>query len=290
MDSTSKRETCSFYLKKKNRFCSLERAPGSPFCHLHSAELDVGNGDVSECERVPCPIDPTHTVPIRKLKAHVERKCPALKLRPDRKLPYVRDDVEALSEKKEPTESLPLSTLLQHFDGPFLLSFRKRVEDVVENIGSKWIQGESLESTGATRMFEDGSGKSKHQPQLEGILHALSTRLAHDVDRDCVPVIEMGCGRAELSQYLAEMGGFKHFVLIDRKTCAHPRDKHIRIVSTDTKVMRHKIDLRHIVVSGLPSITELQTEKGREVSYIACSKHLYVHMNCVLQCSFMMID
>lgn len=53
---------CLFFLPRKNRYCTVPRAPGARFCGNHVEE-----------GRVPCPVDPSHTVLSSDVARHMSR-------------------------------------------------------------------------------------------------------------------------------------------------------------------------------------------------------------------------
>lgn len=58
-----------FYMEQKKRFCAQARAPGSQYCGVHSQGEAAANK-----KRIPCPIDPGHTIYEFNLRKHVA-KC-----------------------------------------------------------------------------------------------------------------------------------------------------------------------------------------------------------------------
>ena len=58
---------CTFFMEKKRRTCRFDAKPGYLFCGNHMPE-DIGP------KRVPCPVNPNHTVLESELAAHVH-KC-----------------------------------------------------------------------------------------------------------------------------------------------------------------------------------------------------------------------
>lgn len=80
---------CDFYLKHKRRFCKSEKRPSHTLCPSHAAEVD---GDPN-AKRVPCPINPNHSVYERDLKRHVA-VCPDRRFDPSA-LPYYSLDLHA---------------------------------------------------------------------------------------------------------------------------------------------------------------------------------------------------
>lgn len=61
---------CELWLPKKRRFCASHALPGLQFCGNHKP-LAMQN-------RVPCPIDPSHTILQEDIDNHM-KKCPAVK-------------------------------------------------------------------------------------------------------------------------------------------------------------------------------------------------------------------
>ncbi|OVA13547.1 Methyltransferase TRM13 [Macleaya cordata] len=61
---------CKFWLPRKNRFCANAPLNDSLFCGNHNPK--------SENQRIPCPLDPSHSILEENLEAHIKR-CPLLK-------------------------------------------------------------------------------------------------------------------------------------------------------------------------------------------------------------------
>jgi tRNA:m4X modification enzyme len=84
---------CNYYLAHKRRFCKTAKRPNFLFCHTHQAELHPETCEET-MKRVPCPVNPNHSIYERDLKRHV-RICP------DRRhdvsvLPYFEENCHAL--------------------------------------------------------------------------------------------------------------------------------------------------------------------------------------------------
>jgi len=58
-------DRCLHFLPRKQRYCNMARTPGQQFCGVHLAESSKG-------ERIPCPVDPSHTVWSGLLAAHLK--------------------------------------------------------------------------------------------------------------------------------------------------------------------------------------------------------------------------
>lgn len=65
---------CMFWLAKCHRYCSWERAPGSLYCvnHYFSDTNQEKDDQDNKKRRVPCPLDPSHSVYEYKLKKHLK--------------------------------------------------------------------------------------------------------------------------------------------------------------------------------------------------------------------------
>ncbi|KAG5497525.1 hypothetical protein JKF63_03789 [Porcisia hertigi] len=103
---------CSYFLKRKQRFCRTECRPGSLYCCTHDVgdagptlsaapqgQRDVAPSSLSNpadsrgSPRVPCPINPNHTVYASRLEKHI-KVCPDLR-HETHQLPYFSRDKNA---------------------------------------------------------------------------------------------------------------------------------------------------------------------------------------------------
>lgn len=67
---------CEFYLVNKRRRCAMQKKKDRRFCSEHIAFDDsVAASEIKE-ERVPCPLDPKHSVRAQDLEMHM-KKCPS---------------------------------------------------------------------------------------------------------------------------------------------------------------------------------------------------------------------
>jgi tRNA:m4X modification enzyme len=58
---------CMSFQERKGRYCNLPRAPSSQYCGHHDPTAFVGG------ERIPCPVDGSHSIFARDLRSHLER-------------------------------------------------------------------------------------------------------------------------------------------------------------------------------------------------------------------------
>jgi tRNA:m4X modification enzyme len=106
---------CSYYVTRKHRFCRTECKPGSLYCCTHDSGISAQSSGTKEGAvavgssstksegtdgpapsggaRVPCPINPNHTVYASRLEKHV-KVCPDLRFVATQ-LPYFRENKHA---------------------------------------------------------------------------------------------------------------------------------------------------------------------------------------------------
>lgn len=67
---------CEFYLVNKKRRCAMQRKKDRRFCSEHIAFDETAAASEVKEERVPCPLDPKHSVWAKDMVMHL-KKCPA---------------------------------------------------------------------------------------------------------------------------------------------------------------------------------------------------------------------
>lgn len=65
---------CCFLMVHKQRLCSVSRNPGSQYCgnHIQMVAQETNVAIAEEDIRIPCPVDPNHTIFLRNRDAHVK--------------------------------------------------------------------------------------------------------------------------------------------------------------------------------------------------------------------------
>lgn len=251
---------CEFYIERKDRHCGMTCREGTNRCIVHSD---------SAAKRVPCPLDPNHTVWEASLQKHL-RKCNKLKQR------HLNDDQEFYQE------NLNLSGL------PPLQPFEDFTQDVLEAIplvekACKQFEELPLEQRTnnymeSSRMLQLPSNK-KHAWQQSSLIQHMVDGKMFGPNRT---FIEFGCGRAELSRYVnqvallrgdLELPELPKFLLIDRGSNRMKFDKKFgddsweiaKIRNGRDRIQRCRIDIKDLKLSSL-----LEDDRG----YVAISKHL----------------
>lgn len=84
---------CALWLPQKSRYCSFQPVAGHAFCSHHQASQ--GDAGAAHKERVPCPLDPGHSIFVKDLQKHL-RICPRAKERQaEESLPCFERDVNS---------------------------------------------------------------------------------------------------------------------------------------------------------------------------------------------------
>nr|CCC94609.1 unnamed protein product [Trypanosoma congolense IL3000] len=228
---------CDFYLVHKRRFCRTAKRPGGRFCPTHDTSASVQSVEHSSAEngaktsdnslpkaadrslqRVPCPINPNHTVYADKLKKHV-KVCPDLRFVVD-KLPYYRKDMHAFKGRVYCSNENPqLQRFTHHQMKPASLeSLIARVEACYTEIIQPRIVllGEECSGDYATAdgMCATRRQSLKHSPQHRALLRCVKRAVSGfakgrqlrsgEVEGEIDGFVELGAGKAGLSVSLRE--------------------------------------------------------------------------------------
>lgn len=272
--STAERLQCEFFLVKKKRQCGMTRRAGSQFCSEHSTDSD----------RVPCPLDPSHTVCLSKMRVHM-RKCN--KFRHDvsyqakqREIPWFKEGLNSISNGK--SDSKPADETLVKSVSLIQKIFQNEFGDepplpLIEK------QNELLERTERYKTLVN----RKHARQQSSLIqHLKESKLWPSLESSAVnktlEYIELGCGRAEFSRYVniaTNLDQKEHshekpeykavapsFTLIDRASQRLRFDnKFSSDIGTEVQIRREKIDIKDL---------RLDAVLHDASQYVAISKHL----------------
>ena len=116
---------CELYLPNKRRYCRFSVVAGYRYCTHHLAARSDGTAD-----RIPCPLDPAHSIFARDLRRHL-KVCPKAKeAAAEASLPCFRRDVNAGEQLTAPGAPLPatasVSKRLPHIPRADLRAGRSR--------------------------------------------------------------------------------------------------------------------------------------------------------------------
>ncbi|KAJ0976452.1 hypothetical protein J5N97_018417 [Dioscorea zingiberensis] len=271
---------CEFWLPRKRRHCANAPLPNSLYCGNHNpSSVDL---------RVPCPIDPSHSVMKESLDSHVKR-CPfAKQARALESQPYFskgintsavdcQDEIVSSGDKRKAIHGLTpldfhhLITKIKSLHST--ISSEMRDSFVIPEKCSKWmnemldrqvpfqekhaVQQASIignmEAYGMIGKPYDECGESHglHKEKGEGEVAAA--------------IVEFGAGRGYLAHMLADCYGFNKVFLVERRSYKLKADRSLR-QKESLSFERLRIDIEDLNLHGIESLKELP--------YLAVGKHL----------------
>lgn len=245
---------CQFIIPRKNRQCPLTRKKDVLFCAEH---LKI-NSD-NDIKRIPCPVDPRHSIWENTLENHVE-KC---------------------NKKKEKSKTEPWFELNKNCSNQetkeleFEINYKKWIPIVEESFKEyEELKLEILEHKGVEDRMNELSNQ-KHAIQQSSLISHLNNNklLSNNFN-----YIEFGCGRAEFSRYTLksiihqDLKG-TDFFLIDRSPSRMKLDSKMvqdaKESDLDVKIFRVKIDIKDL---NADNIISNEFKNGKK--FVAISKHL----------------
>lgn len=218
---------CMFFMTKKRRYCNMARFPGSQYCGVHRYEATddkaASNPSVraeTRGPRVPCPIDPSHTVFERDLKRHTA-KCNKKKARLEMEaLPFFVSGVNSgRTPDISPTTPAAgddvrrIDARLQAIDfGSFRSRLCSTFDARVGSIASEFYQHASMRHL---LQFADEKcvhANRRHLEQQASIIGCMDKR---DLLQPSAAYVELGAGRGMLAATVHEAVPSAHILVND---------------------------------------------------------------------------
>lgn len=266
---------CEFIIEKKKRRCGMRRQKGASFCLDHLKNELGQNG--SEDQRIPCPLDPKHSVWSRRLKVHLN-KCNARPVEVHD--PWYEANYNTRLRSDEGVEK---DSIQEPIDNQKITTFQEDIEMFNQVISALQTYSKSIEPVpemvrqhpGLDSWMEAKQNK-KHilqQSSMAGILKELGLLSSENL------YMEFGCGKGELSRIINTcILSDKHasqktygFGLIDRGANRMKVDNKILQDCENSElqpvIKRSRIDIEHLVVDKF-------LESSEPTSVVAVSKHL----------------
>ncbi|KAL7855216.1 hypothetical protein SRHO_G00174060 [Serrasalmus rhombeus] len=248
---------CAFYVVKKKRYCKMVVGRGKTFCGEHA------NADKeSERKRIPCPLDPKHTVFEDSLAKHLKKCNSKEKPKP---VYYVKDiNAGSINEEEDAVDEVSIADRTkEELDG--LIG---RMKTALQGLSIKPVSG-ILSHPALNEALNDpknGNFAFKHlkqQASILGNMEALELLGPHRC------YVEFGAGKGKLSHWIhvaLQKAEDVHFLLVERSSTRFKVDgKH---KNTDSAFDRLQVDIQHLDLRKVPILRE----KGLPV--IAVGKHL----------------
>ncbi|KAL1512375.1 hypothetical protein AB1Y20_005633 [Prymnesium parvum] len=254
MDRPPSTESCALWLPSKKRQCHFPRVGGFEYCGHHLASR--GEAEAASV-RVPCPLDPRHSVFERELHRHL-RRCPKAKeAAAMAALPCYRQDANAppvaAAAAAAPRGGGGAGGAIHHSLGearggaPLGAAGVARLAKLCERVASAHAAcGESVRREEGGEGGGGGGGAEKHRVQNEAIVRAMGrvgavrARAVH---------MEVGAGKGKLAAVVSEACPLARYVLVDWAKPHGAADKEME--ARGVAVRRYKLDLRHLWLRGL---------------------------------------
>lgn len=272
---------CAHWVHRKKRHCKMAPNKGSLFCGAHEPATEKSLED-SDAERIPCPLDPKHTIFKRKLAKHMSI-CNARDQVSS--LPYIVKDINAgeqlerdLQEEVDSFEKLKLHEL---DDSEFYAVINK-----VKQLYDKNIAGQIDQLNLQYALLDEplsheeyGAETRKHLVQTSALLGILEhdNQLSNDTS-----YIEFGAGKGQLAFYLAtaldsQKLANSQVVLVDRLSLRHKKDNKL---TNKELVQRIRADIADLKLAKLPELH--RTKRNVALSKHLCGAATDLTLRCIL--------
>nr|CAB3497582.1 unnamed protein product [Digitaria exilis] len=243
---------CHFWLPKKRRHCANSSLASSQYCGNHLPESASGAG-----RRVPCPVDPSHTVLEENLEAHVG-KCPlkkrvaALAAQPYYSKGINSGGAEAGSFITSAEKRAAVYRLTEDEFRGLLGKIRSvhaaaavamRESFMITDACDKWMGGQIDRKVPYQEKHVAQQASIVGNMEAFGLLRKGGAEVVcgENVAVSTQAVVEFGAGRGYLTQVLVDCYGIKSVFLVERRSYKLKADRSLR-QNEDVTLERLRID------------------------------------------------
>ncbi|NXF71859.1 TRM13 enzyme, partial [Sclerurus mexicanus] len=247
---------CGYFVRRKGRFCRMVPAPGRRFCGEHGQE------EQNDRKRIPCPLDPKHTVYEDQLQKHLKKCNSREKPKP---VYFVQDINAGLKDVAEiPEKQVSLSSLSIEEMQNLIIKLKKASNGLELHLKEQILSHQALQE--ALNDPKNGESAFKHLKQQASILGNMEKLHLLGPGR-CF--VEFGAGRGKLSHWVdvaLQNVESVQFLLVERATTRFKVDgKHKR---RDSVFERLQVDIQHLCLNKVPIL-----EKTK-LPVVGIGKHL----------------
>ncbi len=260
---------CSFFLKRKMRYCTVPRLPNSVWCGNHQ-HLAAGYDDDGAMltrsktqekrggqRRLPCPLDPKHTVYERELNAHlqvcnVKKETRGLEGQPFYRVGANSGAAGRATHTSAPAATAPTLTIEEVralFAKARHLASEKRPHprgDTIEQLIKGPVATKILASIESNNVTSEA--KARHVIQQASLVSHLNRRGLLYNRSTCV---EMGAGRGTLGQAVHLAFPKARVMLVERSGVKFKADAPFRRTGEGSYFERYRLDIRDLWIKGL---------------------------------------
>lgn len=246
---------CAFYVAKKKRYCKMVVGNGKKFCGEH-ADSD------SERKRIPCPLDPKHTVFEDSLAKHLKKCNSKEKPKP---VYYVKDiNAGSVTEEENTIDEVSIAERSKEELNSLIQKLKTALNGLNTEPDTSLLSHPALND--ALNDPKNGNFAYKHLKQQASILGNMEALELLGPER-CY--VEFGAGKGKLSHWIhvaLQEAENVHFLLVERSSTRFKVDgKH---KNTDSTFDRLQVDIQHLDLSRVPFLQE------KQLPVIAVGKHL----------------
>lgn len=233
---------CTFFLVGKGRYCRFRETPGTARCGVHSV-------DMAE-ERVPCPLDPCHTVYKSQVAQHVKVCSKRHQEAIYAQQPFFARDINLVSASTQDFSPPERTGEAERAIPPLQASLATRLEEafpraVRQVLGEAVDPEKLLECSVVAESGKIPDHAGKHEAQNAALVEVILERSIADSDL----VVEYGCGRAGLGAALMAARPGTRCVLVDREGPRHKLDN--KKQHRQDLLLRLRLDIADFDLAGL---------------------------------------
>ncbi|NWX43559.1 TRM13 enzyme, partial [Steatornis caripensis] len=248
---------CAYFVERKKRFCRMIPAPGRRFCGEHGQQEEENNR-----KRIPCPLDPKHTVYEDQLQKHLKKCNSREKPKP---VYFVQDINAGLKDVAEiPEKQVPVSSLSKEELENLITKLKKASNGLELCLQEQILSHQALQQ--ALSDPKNGESAFKHLKQQASILGNMEKLHLLGPGR-CF--VEFGAGRGKLSHWVdVALQNVENvqFLLVERATTRFKVDgKHKR---RDSTFERLQVDIQHLCLKKVPILEK------KKLPVVGIGKHL----------------
>ncbi|XP_049665116.1 tRNA:m(4)X modification enzyme TRM13 homolog isoform X2 [Accipiter gentilis] len=227
---------CAYFVERKKRFCKMIPASGRRFCGEHGQQEEE-----NDRKRIPCPLDPKHTVYEDQLQKHL-KKC----------------------NSREKPKPVPISSLSKEELENLIIKLKKASNGLELCLKERILSHQALQE--ALNDPKNGESAFKHLKQQASILGNMEKLHLLGPGR-CF--VEFGAGRGKLSHWVdVALQNVENvqFLLVERATTRFKVDgKHKR---RDSIFERLQVDIQHLCLKKVPVLEK------KKLPVVGIGKHL----------------
>jgi tRNA:m4X modification enzyme len=280
---------CCYLIPHKQKLCNISRTAGSNFCgnHRNSACKDVS--DNNDLKRIPCPLDPSHSIYERNLFHHL-KICNKEKIRKENEsLPFYRLNCNS-GDLMKAEDVLP-SFLSEEQDRTFVTNLLTKIQEMFEvtkvcetaevyDENAPNAKEDQIESVIRCALDSKANQLSFHRKvkHIEQDIAIVKQLIAHELlsvphssseenDKNNL-FIEYGAGKGLLGLSVNAVNPNVSLLFVERSGNRRKIDK--VLVEKNCSFSRYRLDIRHCYLPKLPQIVE-DTEKRAQSITLQCA-------------------